>query len=98
MLLVIAIIVILLVFSVFIFLQQPQFGKTSSGERLQLIHQSPHFRNGQFQNLSKTPALTEGVSYYSVFKEFFFGKSKRGKPPVSLPSKKIDLLGLNRLK
>jgi L-ascorbate metabolism protein UlaG (beta-lactamase superfamily) len=59
------------------------------------VKESPRYKNGQFQNLHNTPALTEGVSYYKVFKEFFFGKSKRGIPSMALPSKKIDLLNLD---
>lgn len=98
MLLLIVIIIALLMFSVFTFLRRPQFGKAASGERLQLIQKSPHYRNGQFQNLSNTPALTEGVSYYTVLKEFFFRKSKRGKPAIELPSKTIDLLTFDKNK
>jgi L-ascorbate metabolism protein UlaG (beta-lactamase superfamily) len=86
----------LLVISVLAFLRQPQFGRASSGERLHRIQKSPHYKNGQFHNLSNTPALTEGVSYYTVLKEFFFRKSKRGKPPIELPSKTMDLLTLDR--
>src|SRR5260221_12020163 len=78
-----------------IFLQQPQFGKSPSGERLARIQQSPHYRNGKFQNLKPTPDLTEGVSYYTVMKEFFFEKSKRSEPHHRLPSKKTDLLNLH---
>src|SRR5688572_443715 len=96
MLLVIVAFVALVVISVFLFLREPQFGKAASGERLQRIEQSPHFKNGQFQNLSSTPAITEGVSYFTVLKEFFFRKSKRGKPAVALPSKTIDLSTLRR--
>jgi len=59
------------------FLQQPKFGKHPTGERLKKIEQSPNFKNGSFQNVSHTPGLTEGVSYYTVFKKFFF--EKKGK-------------------
>ena len=96
--LVVILIIIIIVTGVYaavqIFMQQPQFGKTSSGKRMQIIQKSENYKDGQFQNLSNTPAITEGVSYYTVLKEFFFGKSKRGKPAVVLPSKKIDLLSL----
>ena len=98
MLIGVLIIVILMMIAVIAFLRQPQFGKASSGERLQLIRQSPNYKNGQFQNRSNTPALTEGASYYRVLKEFFFGKSKRGKPDAILPSKTVDLLTLDNSK
>ncbi len=83
-----------LVLATLVFLQQPQFGKTPSGERLARIQQSPQYRNGKFQNLSPTPDLTEGTSYYTVMKEFFFEKSKRSEPQGRLPSKKTDLVQL----
>lgn len=86
--------VIFLLLSVFLFMQQAQFGKTPAGGRLALVKQSPNFRDGKFQNLSHTPDLTEGVSYYAVTKEFFFGKNPRSKPIGTMPSKKTDLRGL----
>ncbi len=96
MLMMLLMVLALLVISVYAFLHQPQFGKVSSGERLRRVQESPHYKNGQFHNLSNTPALTEGVSYYTVLKEFFFRKSKKGKPPIKLPSKTIDLLMLDK--
>lgn len=78
----------------FIFLNQPQFGKHASGERLERITGSPHFKNGKFENLSYTPDLAENVSYYTVLKEFFFNKSKRNLPADTLPSEKTDLFAL----
>lgn len=56
--------------------------------------QSPHYRDGEFQNLENTPQLAEGVTYYTVFRDFFFRKSKRDKPAQPLPSKKENLLNL----
>ncbi|MBC7829781.1 MAG: MBL fold metallo-hydrolase [Chitinophagaceae bacterium] len=96
MLIVIAIIIIILIIAVYVFMQRPQFGSAVSGERLELIRKSPYYKDGQFRNLSKTPALTEGASYYGVMKEFFFGRNKRGTPSAVLPSKTIDLLHLDR--
>jgi len=87
---------LLLIVSAMIFLRQPKFGKLSTGERLKQITEAPNFRNGKFQNLSHTPDLTEGVSYYSVLKEFMFDKQKNAKPSQILPSKKTDLLNLKQ--
>ena len=98
MLIGIAIIIIILIITVYVFMQQPQFGRAASGERLETIRKSPHYKDGQFQNLSKTPALTEGASFYGVMKEFFFEKSKRGTPNVTLPSKTVNLSGLDKNK
>ncbi len=87
-------IIFLLIITVYLFLQEPKFGKKSIGERLEKIKQSPNYKDGQFQNLSHTPDITEGANYFTVLKEFFFGKSKRNKPASSLPSGKSNLLSL----
>jgi L-ascorbate metabolism protein UlaG (beta-lactamase superfamily) len=83
----------ILIFTIIValFMQQRKFGKKPRRKRLELIKQSPHFKNGKFENLSHTPDLTEGTSYYAVLKEFIFEKSKRGKPSVALPSAKVNL-------
>jgi len=78
------------------YLRQPMFGKKPTGERLQKINNSPNFSNGKFQNLSITPDLTEGVSYYAVLKEFLFEKNKRSKPTGVFPTGKVDLLSISR--
>jgi L-ascorbate metabolism protein UlaG (beta-lactamase superfamily) len=88
-------IIALLFFSIFWFMKQPSFGKIPSGERLTRIQQSPNYKEGKFRNIHPTPNLVEGVSYYKVMKEFFFGKSKRSRPPAKLPSEKTDLLHLD---
>ncbi len=79
----------------FLFLDEAKFGKPAGGERLERIKASPHFKDGQFHNLSETPQLTEGATYLSVMREFFFGKNKNGTPATVLPSKKTDLLNLH---
>ena len=95
MLLTIFILAAILVGAVYIFLQEDQFGKVPSGARLEKIQKSSNYKNGQFQNQSFTPDLAEGVSYYTVLKEFIFDKSKRIKPESVLPSVKTDLLHLD---
>ncbi|MCD6013861.1 MAG: fold metallo-hydrolase [Flavipsychrobacter sp.] len=84
-------IVALFTITVYIFMKQAQFGAMPNGVRLQQIQQSKNYRDGQFQNLSNTPQLTEGATFFSVLKEFFFGSKERRKPLVTLPSKKTDL-------
>lgn len=90
-------IVLVLTVTVFgyFFINQPQFGQLPSGERLAKIQQSPNYKNGKFQNLSITPDLTEGVSYYAVTKEFLFERKARTSPSDSIPSMKTDLLSLD---
>lgn len=78
-----------------IYMQQPQFGKAPSGARLERMKKSAHYRDGAFQNLSNTPALSEGVGYYKVMKEFLFNKDKRNIPTGMIPTKKVDLKALS---
>ncbi|MCW4469285.1 MBL fold metallo-hydrolase [Flavobacterium sp. MFBS3-15] len=85
------IIVILLIAGIAVFMKQPQFGKLPSGQRLERIKLSPNYRDGEFQNLSHTPSLKEGVSMPRVLYEFFFNKSKRSRPKLPLPSQKVNL-------
>lgn len=77
-----------------IFIRMPQFGSAPAGARLQRIQNSPNYRNGQFQNLSDTPQLTEGATFSSVFKEFFFSSKEGRKPSATVPAKKTSLLDL----
>jgi L-ascorbate metabolism protein UlaG (beta-lactamase superfamily) len=90
------IIIALIAGAIVLFMMQSTFGKLPSGKRLECIKRSPNYKNGQFQNLSHTPNLAEGVSYYTVFSKFFFGKSKRSMPAQPLPSQKHDLLHLDQ--
>ncbi len=89
------ILLIVIVAIVIIFMQQAKFGKLPSGERLETIKKSPQYKNGSFQNESDTPSLTEGTSFFSVGKEFFFGEKKRRKPVDEIPSIKTNLLTLD---
>ena len=89
------ILIIVIVATVIAFMQQPKFGKLPSGDRLEIIKKSPNYKNGSFQNQSITPDLTEGASFFSVGKEFFFGDKKRRKPVDEIPSIKTNLLTLN---
>ncbi len=90
------VIIIAFVAVVAIFMRLPRFGSKPSGERLALIKQSPNYRDGAFQNQSPTPSLTDGATYSSVIKEFFFMRNKNVTPPHPLPSVKTDLLSLDR--
>ncbi|MFC6096154.1 MBL fold metallo-hydrolase [Flavobacterium qiangtangense] len=89
------ILLILLSISIFLFFNQPKFGRRPSGNRLDNIKHTSNFKNGQFQNVSITPDLAEGANYYTVLKEFFFGKSKRNVPKGIIPSVKTNLKNLD---
>lgn len=90
------IIILILVFTIYVFMQQPMFGRKPAAERLQLIQQLPNYKNGAFQNQSFTPSFTDGASFSKVFYNFFFSKKERNKPAVPLPSVKTNLLQLNK--
>lgn len=79
---------------IIIFIRQPKFGKKPAGMRLERIKLSPNYKNGKFQNLSHTPDLAEGVSYFTVMRKFFFGKKERNKPKDIIPSVKVNLHNL----
>lgn len=95
MLIFLAIILIIFI-GVYNFMHGAQFGALPQGESLQKIRSSPHYRDGQFQNLNNTPQLTEGANIFKILKKFFFDKGEQRIPRASLPSIKTDLLNLNK--
>ncbi len=92
---IVLIVIVACIVAVMAFMQQTKFGKLPTGDRLQIIKKSPNYKNGSFQNQSITPDLTEGASFFSVGKEFFFGEKKRVTPEDEIPSIKTDLLTLD---
>jgi len=76
--------------TLFLFMQQKSFGKLPRGARQQRIEQSPNYRNGSFQNLAETPMMIEGVSYFSIMREFFKDKPERY-PHARIPTVKTNL-------
>lgn len=89
--LLVLVVLIVMVVSGYLFMQQPQFGKAPSGARLERLQQSPHFKNGQFHNESVTPSFTDGATFFSVLKKFLFSRNKYGKPTDIIPTQKVDL-------
>ncbi|HMI08047.1 MAG TPA: MBL fold metallo-hydrolase [Flavobacterium sp.] len=88
-------IIITFILIVYVFMQQPKFGKLPSAKRLEKIKKSSNFREGKFQNLSFTPDLAEGETMLKVMKKILFQKDKRNKPTDRIPSQKTDLFSLN---
>ena len=68
-----------------------KFGSLPGEARLHKIKASTNYKDGSFKNLSHTPDLTEGSSYYSVMKQFVFGKKERVKPVDAIPSVYTDI-------
>ena len=88
-------IVVLVSITTILIMNQAQFGKAPSGERLKRIEHSSNFRNGQFQNLNFTPTFTEDVSKFEMIRDGIFKICKRKAPSVSLPSVKTNLFDLD---
>lgn len=69
------------------------FGKLPKGPRLERILQSPHYRDGAFQNSSPTAALREDASFFKMLKDFTH-RPKTVRPADRLPVVKTDLKAL----
>ena len=89
-------VIILVLLGGIVFMQLPRFGKLPTGDRLERIRKSPNYRNGSFQNQSLTPVMADDVSFLSVSREFFLGRSKRIAPVDEIPSVKTDLIKLDK--
>lgn len=76
-------------------LNQKEFGKAPSGERLERIKKSPHFRDGAFQNLNPTPQFAENSNTMSVFWRFFTKKVENKVPKEAFHFEKTDLHALS---
>jgi len=94
MLLSIIIFCVALAAGVALFMRQPQFGKSPTGERLERMKRSPNYRNGAFQNLEPTPDLAEGVNMLTVLRSFLFSKTPRQVPTDTIPHVRTDLKAL----
>ena len=82
---------LLLTAATLIYMRLPKFGGTPTGERLERMKNSPHYRDGKFHNLEFTPDLTEGYTMRGILYEQFFKHFPRRRPEDSIPSVKTDL-------
>ncbi len=87
---------IMLTLATTIILRQDKFGKLPEGERLERIEKSPNYKDGEFQNIHHTPALSEEATYFGVLKGFLLDKKERVSPVDKIPSTKINLLDLDK--
>lgn len=83
-----------LALGVYVFMRQTQFGKAPSGARLERIKQSPNYAHGQFQNQVTKPLLSEGVSYFSMYRDFLFFRDRGTRPDREIPTHKTNLKAL----
>ncbi len=85
------IVIAVVITSAWAIMSQPQFGKAAEGERLERINNSPHYKNGRFNNLAHTPQFKEGTTMLQVMYRFLFGKTERKTPQKDFTFNKADL-------
>lgn len=84
-------ILLMLTVTVMLFMSQKKFGRYPSGERLERIRKSTHYKDGAFQNMEETPTFSGDMNYLQLAYLFFFGGSKDKYPHQDLLSVKTDL-------
>lgn len=94
MIAIITILILLLLTAGIFYTKLPKFGKLPDEKIMEKIMASPNYKDGSFRNLTPTPDLAEGVTYYDILKDFFFGEKQRLKPIDSIPFIKTDILNL----
>jgi L-ascorbate metabolism protein UlaG (beta-lactamase superfamily) len=77
-----------------LFMQQKSFGKLPSGDILDRIRKSAHYKDDKFENLEPTEIMAEDASYFSMAMKFF-GAGVEREPVKSLPSIKTDLIDIS---
>jgi len=87
-----------LMVSVIVFLNQPKFGRLPRGERLERIKNSPNYRDGKFQNLSKTQQITSDKGFLGTMSDFLFQDRTLLSPKTDVPVVVNDLWKLDRSK
>lgn len=71
----------------------PVFGKRPSGARLERISRSPQYRDGAFQNLTRTEVILKGASFWNMMREYR-RRPPDTSPPRPVPSVRTDLKAL----
>lgn len=75
------------------YVHRPEFGRLPAGARLERILASPHYYDGQFQNLEPIDQTVKGGEAKAMA-EFLFGSSDGLKPAERIRSKKSSLQSL----
>lgn len=87
-------IVIVLGVAVVAFINQPAFGRLPQGERLEKIEHSPHYKNGEFQNIHPTTLMTSDKGRLRSMWDFLISRPDGLNPDVPVPAIKSDLKNL----
>lgn len=82
---------IVLVVTGVVFVNRPSFGRLPRGERLVRIKKSPHYRNGEFQNLFPTELMTSDKGRFRSMWDFLFADKDGLFPEMPVPAIKTDL-------
>ncbi|KYZ75152.1 MBL fold metallo-hydrolase [Anaerosporomusa subterranea] len=98
MLLASLLILAIIALGIVLYLQHPKFGALPEGARLERIKSSPHYADGQFQNLVPIPPRAAGSSSVSLWLEYLFIPKERLAPTEPIPAVKTDLMSLDRNK
>lgn len=89
-------VILLLIIAGVVFINQPQFGKNPGVERLERIKNSPHYRDGEFQNIHETPQLTLDKGRISSMLDFLTRDNEQLLPHPDLLPIKTDIKNLDR--
>ena len=81
-----------------VFINQSSFGKLPQGKRLERIRQSPHYKDGAFQNLHETVMMTSDKSRFRSILDFLFRKVEGLRPEKEIPVIKTNLQGISNNK
>lgn len=94
MFVVIAVLIVILSFSIWLYMQKDVFGGKPSEQNLVQIEKSSHYKNGEFQNINNTPTFAPGYGFWGEISKQFFDKSVPTQPSKPIPSVKRDLKNL----
>ena len=71
-------------------------GRLPSGERLERVKRSPHYKDGHFRNTLETTTMTGDKGFVKSMWDFLFGKNKYATPKEALPTVKTDIRNIDR--
>lgn len=77
-------------------LNQPRFGDSPQGERLDIIEKSPNYVGNEFNNLIPTPKFSKDTSTFAIIWKSLTEPKERLVPDKPLPAVKTDLKALDR--
>lgn len=88
---IVLIVIAVVAVGIFVFVNQPSFGRLPRGERLERIKRSPHYRDGQFRNLHETVMMTSDKGRVGTMIDFLFQKTEGLRPEKAVPAVRTDL-------